>query len=184
VILLAFSNGCVNVLLLLFCKLMDNEELRTRVFLTDGDFAQLFGGTIAGLVRVMNEAAKFVCPACNGYCCKNIRCLLYSEKFSSCPIFDIRPRECRYHFCNDVFKAAPLTKEEKDKMQQPVEELICGNRGQIAQLFFGFPDFPLDEKGLEAMGIRASVERIMRDFAEGRLTEETLKDELRRLCRG
>ena len=143
---------------------MATNEIHSRIFLTDCDFEALFGPQIARLVIIMNEAAGKVCPACNGFCCKNIHCLFYSDYFSACPIFDRRPRECRYHFCNNVFSIAPLTKEEKDMMQQPIEELICGDRGEIARLFFLFPEFPLDEKGLASLGIREAVEQIKQGF--------------------
>jgi hypothetical protein len=99
------------------------------------------------------------------------------------PIFDRRPRECRYHFCNEVFTAAPLTKDEKDLMQQPVEELICGSKGEIARLFFLFPEFPLDEKGLAMLGIKHEVQQIIGDFEQGKLGEELAFETLKQLCR-
>jgi hypothetical protein len=162
---------------------MTDTGLNTKIFLTDADFESLFGPQIARLVKIMNETAKDICPTCNGYCCKNIRCLFYSEYFSTCPIFDRRPRECRYHFCNDVFNSASLTKEEKDMMQQPIEELICGNRGDIAKLFFLFPEFPLDEKGIDSLCIKDSVEKAKRDFVEGRLDEAAVFARLMVLCK-
>jgi hypothetical protein len=182
-ILLAFGRGYVKAPLLPGFVMLSDDGLRTKIFLTDTDFERLFGTRIAGIVGSMNAAARGVCPACNGYCCKNIHCAFYSESFQSCPIFDIRPRECRYHFCNDVFKVAPLTKEEKDMMQQPIEELICGNRGEIAQLFFGFPEFPLDERGLKLLGIWDSVERVKRDYEDGRLNGKSAALKLRYLCK-
>lgn len=163
---------------------MADTELNTKIFLTDEDFESLFGPQVARLVKIMNKTAGKVCPPCNGYCCKNIRCLFYSERFTTCPIFDRRPRECRYHFCNEVFTAADLTKEEKDMMQQPIEELICGNRGDIAKLFFLFPEFPLDDKGLKSMGIRDAVEKLKSDFHAGRLDEPTAFSRLKALCQG
>jgi len=162
---------------------MVNSRLNTRIFLTDGEFGELFGPAIARLVGIMNEAAAGSCPRCNGYCCKNIHCMFYSEYFSTCPIFDRRPRECRYHFCNDVFKAAQLTAEEKDIMQQPVEDLICGSKGEIASLFFLFPEFPLDEKGLAALGIKGEVQQIIGDFENGNLGEDAAFESLKQLCR-
>ena len=162
---------------------MVDNSLNTKIFLTDGEFGELFGPRIAGLVAVMNEAAAGICPRCNGYCCKNIRCMFFSGHFSTCPIFDRRPRECRYHFCNEVFTAAPLTGEEKDLMQQPVEELICGNKGEIASLFFLFPEFPLDEKGLETLGIKEEVQQIIGDFEKGDLGEAVAFERLKQLCR-
>jgi len=149
-----------------------NHQLNTRIFLTDSDFQELFGDRIHRLVSIMNAAAGGICPPCNGYCCRNIDCRFYSEHFTTCPIFDRRPRECRYHFCNEVFNAAKLTKEEKDLMQQPVEELICGDRGEIARLFFLFPEFPLDEKGLISLGIKDRVDQIKSEFEEGKVSQE------------
>jgi hypothetical protein len=160
-----------------------DDRLNTKIFLTDGDFGELFGPGIDRLVNIMNEAAAAVCPRCNGYCCKNIRCMFYSGYFSTCPIFDRRPRECRYHFCSEVFTAAPLTKEERDLMQQPVEELICGSRGEIARLFFLFPEFPLDENGLALLGIKHEVQQIMGAFEQGNLNEDAAFERLKQLCR-
>jgi len=155
-----------------------------KIFLTDDEFEELFGWQISRIVKILNETAGTVCPPCDGYCCKNIHCGLYSEKFSTCPIYEIRPRECRYHFCNDVFTRAPLSKEEKDMMVQPVEELICGDKGDIARLFFLFPEFPLDDKGLAARGIKEAVDRIKNDFEEGRLDQSSTFTRLKELCNG
>ncbi len=162
---------------------MVDNSLNTKIFLTDDEFGELFGPRIAGLVGIMNGAAAAICPRCNGYCCKNIHCMFYSDYFSTCPIFDRRPRECRYHFCNEVFTAAPLTGEEKDLMQQPVEELICGNKGEIASLFFLFPEFPLDEKGLATLGIKEEVQQVIGDFEKGDMGEDVAFERLKQLCR-
>ncbi|RPJ62772.1 MAG: hypothetical protein EHM12_03825 [Dehalococcoidia bacterium] len=132
----------------------------------------------------MNKAAVEVCPPCNGWCCQNINCLFYSKHFSTCPIFDRRPRECRYHFCYEVFTAAPLTKEEKDMMQQPIQELICGDKGEVAKLFFLFPEFPLDEKGLKSIGIKDEVMRIKKEFEDGGMEEQAAFEQLKSLCKG
>jgi hypothetical protein len=161
---------------------MTVEGLNNKIFLTDADFEELFGRQITRLVKLMNKAASKICPPCNGYCCKNISCMFYSEYFNTCPIYDRRPRECRYHFCNDVFNAAPLTAEEKDIMQQPIEELICGNRGEIAKLFFLFPEFPLDSKGLQILGIDAAVRSIKDQFETDMLDEEAAFSQLKALC--
>ncbi len=158
------------------------RDLNTSIFLTDAEFGQLFGPNIMRIVGVLNQAAQEVCPPCNGYCCANIKCLFFSKKFSTCPIFDIRPRECRYHFCNDVFVKAPLTREEKDMMVGPVEELVCGDRGEIAKLFFLFPEFPLDEKGLTKLGIRAEVDKIRKAFEDGLIREARAFELLRKVC--
>jgi len=69
-------------------------------------------------------------------------------------------------------------------MVQPVEELICGNRGDIARLFFLFPEFPLDDKGLAARGMKEAVDRIKNDFEKGRLDQPSAFSLLKELCRG
>lgn len=161
---------------------MVNEVLNHKIFLTDNEFEELFGPQIAFLVNVMNRVAVEVCPPCNGYCCKNIHCIFYYERFSTCPIFDIRPRECRYHFCHEVFTRASLTKEEKDQLQQPVEELVCGDRGEIAKLFFLFPEFPLDEQGPFGKAVAGEVWKIKDEFARGRINENSAFSLIKALC--
>ena len=157
---------------------MDN----LKIFLTDVEFEELFGPEISRLVKILNTTAKGICPPCNGRCCKNIGCVFYADKFTTCPIFELRPRECRYHFCNDIFINAPMSKEEKELLIKPVEELICGDKGEIAKLFFLFPEFPLDEKGLIAMGIKEAVDRIKDAFEKGHFDEESASQQLKGLC--
>lgn len=158
------------------------NKLNTKIFLTDQEFEELFGSQIAALVKILNETASKTCRPCNGICCENIHCVFYSKSFSICPIFAIRPRECRYHFCNEVFINAPLSREEKEMMVKPVEELICGNRGDIARLFFLFPEFPLDEKGLVSIGIKEDVEGIVSEFEKGGLDERNACQRLMAIC--
>lgn len=158
------------------------QDISRKIFLTDDEFEELFGREITSIVKILNETARQVCPVCKGHCCKNIGCLFFSEAFGTCPIFHIRPRECRYHFCNDIFVKAPLGKEEKEAMVKPVEELICGDKGKVAGLFFLFPEFPLDEKGLESMGIKDGVERIKKAFEKGELDKNNAFILLQELC--
>jgi hypothetical protein len=46
-----------------------------------------------------------------------------------------------------------------------------------------FPEFPLDEKGLTALGIKDEVLRIRADFEDGELQQEEAFGRLRQLCR-
>jgi hypothetical protein len=64
-----------------------------------------------------------------------------------------------------------------------VEELICGSKGEIARLFFLFPEFPLDENGLALLGIKHEVQQIMGDFEQGNLNEDAAFERLKQLCR-
>lgn len=153
-----------------------------KIFLTDLEFDELFGPEISRLARILNTTAREICLPCNGKCCKEIRCVFYSDKFSLCPIFEIRPRECRYHFCNNIFSRAPMSKEEKELLIKPVEELICGGKGEVARLFFLFPEFPLDENGLVKMGIMDAVTDIINAFEKGCIDEESASQQLKELC--
>jgi hypothetical protein len=155
-----------------------------KIFLTDAEFEELFGPEVSRLVKILNTTAREICPPCNGRCCKEIHCVFYSDKLSSCPIFELRPRECRYHFCNDIFSKAPMSKEEKELMVKPIEELICGDRGEVARLFFLFPEFPLDESGLMKMGIKEAVMHIINAFEKGYVDEESASRQLKNLCQG
>jgi hypothetical protein len=62
-----------------------------------------------------------------------------------------------------------------------VEELICGDRGEIARLFFLFPEFPLDEKGLISLGIGDEVAKIKAEFEEGRISQDIAFARLKKL---
>jgi hypothetical protein len=49
-------------------------------------------------------------------------------------------------------------------------------------LFFLFPEFPLDEKGLISLGIKDRVDRIKGEFEEGKISQETAFGRLQELC--
>jgi hypothetical protein len=61
--------------------------------------------------------------------------------------------------------------------------LICGDKGEVAKLFFLFPEFPLDEKGLVSIGIRDDVLRIKKEFEGGCLDEKAAFIRLKELCK-
>ena len=155
----------------------------SEIFLTDEEFEELFGAEISAVTRLLNETSREKCSACRGKCCRDIGCKLYSEKFGYCPIYDIRPRECRYHFCHDIFQAAPLNKEEKDLLQKPINEFFGGDKGQLAMMFPLFPMFVLSSDGLALLGIEEEVNSIMDDFEEGRLDQNQAKPLLQNVCR-
>jgi hypothetical protein len=69
-------------------------------------------------------------------------------------------------------------------MQQPIQELICGDKGEVAKLFFLFPEFPLDEKGLIAIGIKDEVIHIKKEFEDGGMDEQMAFNRLKGLCKG
>jgi hypothetical protein len=155
----------------------------SEVFLTHKEFEGLFGAEISAVTRVLNKACAERCSACGGKCCRDIGCRLYSEKFRYCPIYDIRPRECRYHFCHDIFEGAPLSKEEKELLQRPINEFFGGDRERLARLFPLFPMFPLSSEGLDLLGIKEDVDVIMDELVQGRVDENKARRLLTSVCR-
>ena len=154
----------------------------SSIFLTDEEFEELFGTEIAGITRALNETGTDKCSACKGKCCMEIGCGLYSEKFTFCPIYDIRPRECRYHFCNSILGEAPLSAEAKELLEKPIQELLDSDKARLSELFTQFPQFPLDSQGLASLGIKEEVNNIIQAFEESELDEYQARGLLKSLC--
>ena len=154
----------------------------TDIFLTDQQFEALFGREIARITRILNRVAREKCSACKGACCQQIECRLYSEKLSACPIYEIRPRECRYHFCNEILTRAPLSRDYKDLLMKPITELLGDKKGPISSLFNAFPRFPLDDEGLGLLGIKEEATRIMNAWEQGEINEHLAQGLLKSLC--
>ncbi|MCD6567312.1 MAG: hypothetical protein J7K94_01035 [Dehalococcoidia bacterium] len=155
---------------------------KSRIFLTDADFAELFGPEIARITRALGKVAEEKCPACGGKCCVDIGCGLYSEKFSCCPIYEIRPRECRYHFCWEISNAETLSQEDREVLDKPVENLLGCDSVRVSEMFPLFPEFPLDAAGLVSLGIKEEVDSIVTAFESGKMDETQARNMLKELC--
>jgi hypothetical protein len=156
----------------------------SRIFITDAEFEELFGPQIARITRALGEIAAEKCPACGGRCCQDIGCGLYLKKFTCCPIYDIRPRECRYHFCHEISNAETLGPEERKILDGPVENLLNCDSEHVSEMFPLFPDFPLDAAGLASLGIKEEVESAIASFERGEVTEAETCRALKDLCLG
>lgn len=154
----------------------------TNIFLTDQQFEALFGSEIARITRILNRVARQECSACKGACCQQIECRLYSEQLNGCPIYEIRPRECRYHFCNEILTRAPLSRDYKDLLMKPITELLGNKKGPVSSLFTQFPAFPLDDEGLGLLGIKEKATRIMNAWEHGEINEHRTRGLLKSLC--
>ncbi len=152
------------------------------IFLTDDRFNELFGPEISRVTQVLNETGSIKCSACKGKCCREIGCRFYSEKFDSCPIYELRPRECRYHFCKQLLDEAPLSQEAKEVLQKPLKDLLNSENQAVSKLFSLSSQFPLDSEGLASLGIGEEVNNIVAAFEEGKLDEGQAKGSLRSLC--
>lgn len=154
----------------------------SAIFLTDDRFNELFGAEISRVTQVLNETGRIKCSACKGKCCREIGCKFYSEKFDSCPIYEIRPRECRYHFCKQLLDEAPLSEEAKEVLRKPIEDLLNSDKQAVSKLFSLSSQFPLDSEGLTSLGIGEEVNNIVAAFEQGKLHKGQAKDSLRSLC--
>jgi len=155
-----------------------------KIFLTESDFEAIFGGEITGVVRTLGEFGSNRCLSCGGRCCREIGCAFYSEKFSFCPIYEIRPRECRYHFCHEILNNAPLGQEARELLNRPIKDLMGSEKGKLAELFPAFPHFMVDSNGLTLLGIKEKVDSTMNAFEKGELSEQQARDMLTAACLG
>ena len=154
----------------------------SKIFLTEGEFEELFGREIARVTRVLSEIAADRCSVCRGKCCREIGCGLYSEKFSYCPIYEIRPRECRFHFCSEILNEATLSQEDKELLEKPIKDLLKDEKEQNSELFPLFPQFPLDSESLTSLGIKEEADKIIKAFEDGELDGNQAGDLLKSLC--
>lgn len=70
--------------------------------LTDEEVQDLFGRQTAAVMAAFDSYGreKGLCASCGGECCREIGCEVYSPLFEQCPIHDMRPLLCRFHFCH------------------------------------------------------------------------------------
>ena len=154
----------------------------SKIFLTDSDFEAIFGSAIADVVRTLDEFGNEKCSSCVGKCCREIGCGLYSDKFSFCPIYAIRPRECRYHFCHEILNNAPLDQNARELLNKPIKDLMDSEKGKITEMFPLFPHFMADSEGLTSLGIKEKVDTAIEAFEKGKLDENQARNLLKTIC--
>lgn len=142
-------------------------------FMTDNEFADIFGHEIAGATQVLDSFAARVCPPCRGECCRRIACGFYSTHLPRCPIRDRRPPKCRLYYCSKI----TLDQENAEiagRMTRIIDE-----RFSLA-LFFDAPITILDYDWIREFGIEDEVREIMHAVESGGLdcatAEARLKD--------
>ena len=149
---------------------MNSENPKARVFLTDGEFETAFGAQAAEATRMLTRYAATVCRDCGGECCRRIRCEFYSDRFSTCPIFEYRPAKCRLYFCERVLENEALSKREREILDQPARELSDAlKRGWGIGIFIEPPIRVGDKSWLTTLGIEAQANEITDSLKTGRL---------------
>jgi hypothetical protein len=77
------------------------EDLPNLPLVTDLEMKELYGEEVATALEKMNRLIweKQLCLQCDSICCQEYGCEFYAPQFGQCPIFDLRPIVCRFHFC-------------------------------------------------------------------------------------
>jgi len=72
------------------------------LLVTDEEIVELFGTHVAAVLSKLERHGEETrsCTECGGDCCRDIGCELYAPEFGQCPIHDVRPIVCRFHFCH------------------------------------------------------------------------------------
>jgi len=154
-----------------------------KIFLTQDEFERIAGEDLSRVIGLLSDTGKSLCSRCKGECCVVIGCELYSEKFRVCPILEIRPRECRFHFCHRVLEEALLSPDDREVFEKPIKDLLRNDEeGRNSKLFPLFPQFPLDLDGLVILKIGDAVRSIVVEFENGQICETRAIEKLMALC--
>jgi len=72
------------------------------VFVDRDRIHRLFGEEVVETLEKLETFAnrKQICNDCGGLCCRDVGCELYAPQFTTCPVHQIRPIVCRFHFCH------------------------------------------------------------------------------------
>jgi len=153
---------------------MDSENPKPRVFLTDSEFEVAFGAQAAKATRMLSRHAATVCRDCGGECCRRIKCEFYSDRFSTCPIFEYRPAKCRLYFCERILENETLSERERQVLNQPAVELSEAlRRGWGIGIFIEPPVKVGDKSWLTSLGIDAEVAEVIGSLENGRTDTES-----------
>jgi len=77
------------------------EYLCGLPLVTDLEMRELYGEEVVAALEKLdrfNHEEK-ICQQCDGNCCHKFSCEFYAPQFRQCPIHDLRPAICRFHFC-------------------------------------------------------------------------------------
>ena len=83
-------------------RFLEGVGLPQFPFLTEEELEGLFGVEVMELMRRLDAYSREhrLCLECGGMCCQDIGCEVYLREFGGCPIQEVRPVACRFHFCH------------------------------------------------------------------------------------
>ena len=124
-------------------------------FITDLELRQLFGeevGQALEFMEAINRERK-ICSTCGGQCCRQMGCDFFVDGLGECPIYDLRPLICRFHYCDK------FGEEHKSLIKELADVIVGGVSGLERQV-----------------GSVAAIELNMLLYAACRKGEEPLPD--------
>ncbi len=155
---------------------MNSENRKTKIFYTDSEFEAAFGAQAAEATCMLTKYAATVCRDCGGECCRRIKCEFYSNRFSTCPIFEYRPAKCRLYFCERILENKALTERERDMLNKPAVELSEAlRRGWGIGIFIEPPVRVGDKSWLTSLGIEAGVAKVIRSLEATNIDAESAR---------
>ncbi len=77
------------------------DSLPNLPLVTDLEMKELYGEEVASALEELNRLSRKeqLCLHCDSICCQEYGCEFYAPRFGQCPIFELRPVVCRFHFC-------------------------------------------------------------------------------------
>jgi hypothetical protein len=117
------------------------RQLPSLPFIADQEFEELYGEEVALAFRDIENLnqAEMICGKCDGTCCQKHGCEFYTPQFSQCPIHDLRPAICRFHFCEKFRTVGGST--IKDLSEIFLYSLSAAATGSRNVKFFNPPPF-------------------------------------------
>jgi hypothetical protein len=161
---------------------MSSENHKARVFLTDAEFEAAFGAQATEAVKMLSKYAQGICRECGGECCRRIKCEFYSDRFSTCPIFEYRPAKCRLYFCGKVLENKALTETERETLNKPAVELSEALKKGWGLGIFIEPPVRVGEKSwLTNLEIETEVNAVTDLLARGAIDADSARSVLQGL---
>ena len=118
------------------------EQLTRLPLVTDQEMKGLFRDEVASALIELDHLnrEKQICLYCDRNCCQKYGCEFYAPQLEWCPIFDMRPVICRFHFCEKFQPAAGLMVRELSEIY--LDSLtVAAKTGTTRLGFFDVPPF-------------------------------------------
>ncbi|MBL7166391.1 MAG: hypothetical protein ISS55_07900 [Dehalococcoidales bacterium] len=152
------------------------DRLPRLPLVTDVEMDALFGEEVAAALAQMDRhnQAEQMCLQCESRCCQVCQCELYTPQFSRCPIQELRPVLCRFHFCNRFRVAGSTLMDELGDIF--FDSLLAADReGNPRVRLFESP--PLS---IVAPGLVAAISPWIQALLEGTADSEQVE---KKVCR-